>query len=155
MSHVKVKIIISVMVILVALVTIRLLTVENVSTDEGSIYLYITDQNQDTVFEGELSYIEGDSFYDILDRHFDLTCATQTYQPDETCSYSFTTPGAKGKVILGITGEGFSVMTNWTDYFLAFYTYDDGEKRLTTVGPSNIPFQDGDQFMICYETIWE
>lgn len=155
MGHIKVKLIVSVIIILVAASVIRFLYVENRSTEAGTIYLYITDSQQDIVFEGELSYLEGDSFYDILNRHFDLTCATYDYQPDPTCSFSFTTPGAQGKVILGIKGDDFEVMTNWTNHYLAFYRYENDEKELSTVGPSNIPFENGESFMISYEAIWE
>jgi len=155
LTHLKLKIIISIVVVLVGALVIRLLTVENRSTEAGSIYLYIQDEEEHVVFEGSLSYEEGDSFYDILNRHFDLTCANYNYQPDTECSYSFTTPGASGKVILGIKGDNFDLMTNWSDHFLAFYSYNDNEKKLTTVGPSNIPFQNGDVFLINYESAWE
>lgn len=155
MSHLKIKIIISIVVILVGALVIHLLTVENRSTDTGEIYLYIVDADEKVVFEGSLSYEKGDSFFDILNRHFDLTCATSNYQPDIQCSYSFSTPGASGKVILGIKGDDFELITNWTNNFLAFYIYDGDIKQLSTVGPSNIPFQNDDVFMIQYENPWE
>lgn len=154
MKHLKLKLLITAIVILIGFIAIRLLNVDHMANDEGSIYLYIQDENETIVFEGELDYKSGDSFYDILNRHFDLTCATATYQEDPGCGYDFQSFAYQGKVVLGIKGNDFELITNWSDTFLSFYHYSEQQKVLATNGPSNIPFKDGDQFLICYEIAW-
>ena len=155
MKHLQLKILITAIVILISVVVIRLFVFDNTTDDEGSIHLIITGIDDEILFDGDLSYQEGDHFYTILDRHFDLTCATATYQPDDDCSYNFNSILYQGKVILGIKGETFDLMTNWSDTFLSFYYFVGEEKKLATVGPSNIAFKDGDKFMISYQQAWE
>lgn len=154
MKHLKLKLLITALVILIGFIAIRLLYVNNRADDMGSIYLVIQDEHEVIVFEGELDFEAGDSFYDILDRSFDLTCATASYEADPSCGYDFQGFAYQGKVILGIKGDDFELITNWSDTFLSFYHYNNEEKELATVGPSNIPFKDGDQFLISYELAW-
>ncbi len=155
MKHLQLKILITAIVIMVSLVVIRLFVFDNKASDEGTIYLTITGQDDEVLFDGALTYQEGDNFYDILNRHFDLTCATQTYQADPECVYTFDSILYQGKVILGIKGQDFDLMTNWTNTFLSFYYYVGEEKKLATVGPSQLAFKDGDKFMISYQQAWE
>lgn len=154
MKHLKLKIVLSVLVILIGLVVIRLISVDNKAEGDGSVFLTIENDHQEVVFTGELEFYEGDSFYDILNRNFDLTCATANYSVDEDCSYEFQGFEYQGKVILGIQGDDFDLMTDWKKTFLSFYHYNDQIRVLATSGPSNIPFQDQDSFLICYEEAW-
>lgn len=155
------KILLTLFVVIVGIVVIRLVSVDNRVDHDGSIYVYITGINQETVFEGELTYEEGDSFFDVINKHFDLTCATQTYEEDPTCesSHAFqfildqVIQQGQSKIILGIKGETFELMTDWNNTFLAFYHYDDNKKSLSTSGVSNIYFQNGSKFMICFENV--
>jgi len=155
MKPIQLKILISAIVIIVGVVLIRLFLFENRADQSGTIYLTITGENEEIVYEGELEFIEGDSFYDVLDRHFELTCATATYQPDEGCNYTFNSILYQGKVILGIKNDDFELMTNWSDTFLSFYYMENGEKKLATVGPSRLAFEDQDEILIHYENAWE
>jgi hypothetical protein len=155
MKPIQLKILISAIVLIVGVVLIRLFLFENVADQKGTIYLTITGENEEIVFEGELEFYEGDSFYDLLDRSFDLTCGTATYQPDESCSYTFNSILYQGKVILGIKNDEFDLITNWSDTFLSFYYIEDGEKKLATVGPSRLAFEDQDEILISYENVWE
>jgi len=155
MKPIQLKILISAIVLIVGVVLIRLFLFENVADQKGTIYLTITGENEEIVFEGELEFYEGDSFYDLLDRSFDLTCGTATYQPDESCSYTFNSILYQGKVILGIKNDEFDLITNWSDTFLSFYYIEDGEKKLATVGPSRLAFEDQDEILISYENAWE
>ncbi|MDY0074409.1 MAG: hypothetical protein RBR75_00795 [Acholeplasmataceae bacterium] len=153
MKHLKLKIFISVIVVLIGLVLVRFLTMDNRAESDGIIYLYIEGENQVVVFEGELEFYQGDTFFDVLDRAFELTCANASYQPDTTCSYTFQV-GYQSKVILGIKNDDFELMTDWTHTFLSIYLYNDGIKELSTLGASNIPYQDEDTFLISYEEAW-
>lgn len=154
MKHLKLKIVLSVVVILIGIIVIRLISVDNKAEADGLIFLTIENENKDVVFSGELEFYTGDSFFDILNREFDLTCGTATYLPDEDCSHSFKGFEYQGKVILGIKGDDFDLMTDWKNTFLSFYHYNNQERVLATSGPSNIPFKDQDSFLICLEEAW-
>lgn len=154
-KHLLIKLIITFGVVLIAIVVGRLLWIENIATDEGEIHLEIIDQEGIVVFDDVLIYQEGDTFFDILDRYFDLTCANASYAADPTCSYTFTSFAYEGKVILGISGEGFSVASDWSNTFLAFYVKHEDDYVLSTLGPSQIPFEDQDEFRIVLESVWE
>lgn len=154
MKQLYLKLLITAIVILIGFIVIRLLFVDNKAEENGSIYLYIQDENGVTVFEGEVAFETGDTFFDLLNREFDLTCATASYTEDPSCGYDFQSFAYQGKVILGIKGEDFDLMTNWNDTFLSFYHYNHQEKELATRGPSNIPYKDGDTFLISYELAW-
>lgn len=154
MNKTATKILISVVSILVVLVLIRLIVPINTADSDGKIYLIILDSHEAIVFEGELSYLENDTFYDILDRHFELTCANQSYQADPTCGFSFQNFTHQGKVILGIKGDTFEVMTDWHQSFLAFEYELNDAFVLATQGPSNMPFNDQERFRISVRNPW-
>ncbi len=149
------KFIISLGVVLLGIVVIRLISENHRAEADGTIHLTIIDIEGQTVFDEDIPFYQGDSFYDVLDRTFDLTCATATYQQDDTCAYTFNSFAYQGKVILGIKGNDFELLSDWSTTFLSFYIYDGSDYRLSTFGPSNIPFQQGDQFMIRHDEVGE
>ncbi len=155
MKHLWTKIIITLGVIVIAFVVGRLLFVDNRASDEGTIHLELIDDEGTIVFSETLSFQEGDTFFDILNRHFDVTCANQSYEADPSCEYTFSSFAFQGKVILGISGEDFSLMSDWSNTFLAFYVKHEDAFVLSTSGPSQIPFDDGDEFQIVLESVWE
>ncbi len=155
MKNLVIKSIVSVVIIIAVFFAIQFFTDENLSLTGGSIQLVIVDQEGTTVFDDELLFYEGDSFYDILNRNFELTCANGSYQADETCSYDFQSFGFQGKVILGIKNDDFLVMSDWTNSFLSIEKYNGEVYQLTTLGVSNIEFMDQDQFKISLKNAWE
>lgn len=155
MKNLVIKIIFSVVIIIAVFFAIRFFTNENLSLTEGSIQLTILDGEGEVVFDDELIFHEGDSFYDILERNFELTCANGSYQADETCTYEFQSFGFQGKVILGIENDEFSIISDWTNSFLAIEKYDGATYQLTTNGVSNLEFEDQDQFRISLKNAWE
>ena len=155
MRNLVIKIIVSVVIIIAVFFAIEHFTDENLSLTEGSIHLVIVDQEGITVYDDELLFYEGDSFYDILDRNFELTCANGSYQADETCMYEFQSFGFQGKVILGIKNDDFLIISDWTNSFLSIEKYNDDQYQLTTLGVSNIEFKDQDQFKISLKNAWE
>lgn len=150
-----IKFIISLVVVLAGIVVIRLISEDHTAEVDGFIHLTMIDLEGETIFDEDIPFYQGDSFYDILDRQFDLICATATYAQDETCSYTFNNFAYQGKVILGIKHDDVEIVSNWSNTFLAFYTYHESEYILSTVGPSNIPFENGDRFMIKHEHVGE
>jgi len=155
MHKTAIKILISLVSILVVFVLIKMLTPEHVADHEGVIYLIIRSEDDLILFDDELPFYEGDSFYDILDRHFELTCANGSYQADPTCSYVFQGFAFQGRVILGIKNEQFEVMTDWYNLFLAFEYEHNDTYVLASQGPSNLAFEDQARFRISVRNPWE
>ena len=156
-KHITFKAMITFAALLIAFVTIGFVTAQNRATSDGFIHLIIEDADGAVLFDDEIVFHDGESFYDILNRTFTLTCANAHYQPDETCSHGFVLgPSTNGrvpdKVILGIKGQHFDLMTNWTDQFLAFEVYVNQAYVLTTQGPSNLAFENGQSFRIKVKT---
>jgi hypothetical protein len=143
-----IKIIISFIAIITIGAIVYQLMRPHQAESEGVIYLLIQDEDNQIVYDGEIPFFEGDTFYDILAREFSLICATQTYQADDTCAYTFNTIIYQGKVILGISGNDFELLTDWSHTFLAFEVLVDNNYVLSTQGPSHQIYQDQDYFRI-------
>jgi len=155
MKNLIIKILISVVAMVAVFFAIKFFTNENLALTQGSIHLLIEDKEGLVLFDDELTFYEGDSFYDILNRNFDLTCANGSYQADETCSYEFQSFGFQGKVILGIKNEDFEIISDWTNSFLSIEKFDGDTFRLSTLGVSNLEFEDNDRFKISLKNAWE
>ncbi|PKK96720.1 MAG: hypothetical protein CVV58_04940 [Tenericutes bacterium HGW-Tenericutes-3] len=149
------KIVVSVIVVSIAAIFTYQLRVSNQATTNGSLEIVIIDQQGNEVFNDEISYEIDDSFFDILNRNFELTCATASYGRDETCSYNFTGFAYEGKVLLGIKNDDFTVQTNWSTSFLKFEIYDENGYHLTTQGVSHIEFSNHDKIRISYASVLE
>jgi hypothetical protein len=155
MKNLITKILISVVLMIAVFFAIKYFTNENLSETNGSIHLLIENGDGLVMFDDDLSFYEGDSFYDVLDRNFDLTCANGSYQADESCTYEFQSFGFQGKIILGIKNENFEIISDWTNSFLSIEKYDGQTYRLSTLGVSNLEFKDQDQFKISLKNVWE
>ncbi len=153
MKVIALKIAVSIITVITAVVLVHTLTVQNQAEDSGFIRIIIVDENEITVFDDDIAFEEGDNFFDALNKSFDLTCATSSYQADATCSYSFDNFAYDGKVLLGISNQDFNILTNWSDSFLAFEVYDESDFYLATQGVSNIEFKDGNQIRIVVKSV--
>ena len=105
------KILISLVVLLVGLVGIYLLSPNNNAKSDGIIHLKVLDINEEVVFNNELSFNTGDSFYDILSNNFTIICADGSYNPDPTCSYEFNFITYKERIVLGIKNDDFEIIS--------------------------------------------
>lgn len=142
MKKTAIKIIITVVVLALSYLFITVFMVDNQAERDGEISLEILDSDDTLLYTGELDYEKGDTFFDVLDRHFDLTCATRTYQPDPTCSYAFHGIAYQGHVLLGVEGDDFLLMTDWRHTFLAIELFDGETYVFATEGISNVPYED-------------
>jgi hypothetical protein len=148
MKQIVMKLFLSIIMILGLIFTIRFIYQDNLATSDGSIHLIILDIDETVLFDGDLAFFEGDSFFDILNRNFLVTCANQNYQIDSGCEYTFNSFAYKGKVILGIKNEDFDIITDWYHSFLAIEVNKGNGYYLATEGVSNIKFNDQDLFKI-------
>lgn len=149
------KIVASIIVVLTAAILVHFLTTNNQALDDGSIRIIIVDEDGQTVFDDDVIFMKDDTFYDVLQREFDLTCASSTYQSDPTCSYIFQSFGYEGRILLGISNDDFSIQTDWADSFIAIEIYDGTDYYLATQGVSNIEFLENDQIRISFRAVTE
>lgn len=154
MKHtIRVKILVSLVVVLLALVSLYLLRPNHNATNDGSFSIEIIDINETLLYEGELTFISGDSFYNVLSKYFTLMCANANYEIDETCSYEFNFITHKDRIILGIKNDNFEMISDWFNTFIAFYYEKDGVLFLTNYGVNHIPYENGDKFVIKLESV--
>jgi hypothetical protein len=154
MKKLAVKFIVSIIALASVFTAIKLLQTDNHATTSGEIELILIDASGTTIYEEWLTYEEGMSFYDILQSHFELTCANASYQADDTCSYTFSSFGSSDKVILGIKGTTFELLTDWQNTYLSIYKWDGSEFRLTSQGVMQLAFEDQDRIKISVEEVW-
>lgn len=149
------KIVISVIVVLTSAILVHFLSISNQASSDGILRIVILDENGETVFDDDVIFKENDTFFDVLNREFDLTCASSSYQPDSTCSNEFQSFSYAGKILLGIASDDFDLQTNWSQSFLALEIYNGTEYVLATQGVSNIEFHDRDQIRISFRSVLE
>ena len=125
MKPIVIKIILTLAVLLFGFLVIEFVFDRDLIHEAGEIELIIMNQNEDIVFQDILPYQENESFFDILNKRFTLTCANQFYQPDDTCSYKFNVMGQENHVILGIKSDDFEVISDWDNTFLNIEIYID------------------------------
>jgi hypothetical protein len=142
MKKTAIKMMITGVVLALSYLFITVFMVDNQAVTDGTIDLEIIDQDETMIYTGALSYKKGDTFFDVLDRHFELTCATRTYQADPTCSHTFHGITYQGHVVLGIKNDDFNVMTDWRHTFLAIELFDGETYVFATEGISNLPYED-------------
>lgn len=131
MNKILVKILISIFAA-IALLLVFFLMINRGSDSYGNIDFILYNENEEIVIEDQLSFNEGDTLFDVLNREYDLVCADSNYQRDETCSHQFI----NGYVLLEIE----EVSSNWYDSVLSIYI--NGE--LANYGVSLIELEDGD-----------
>lgn len=128
----KTKILLTLIAVVFGYLTFTFLLPNQEANADGFIVFVLVDENGETVVHEEIEYFTGDSIFDILDRNYQVVCADNFYEPDETCSYD----SAYGKAILEIQ----EVKTDWNNNFLALYINDE----YATYGVSKLPYKDGD-----------
>ncbi len=153
MKKIVPKLFITAVIVLVAVILVRAFSNDHLAQSNGTIRVIIIDQAESTVFDGDIPFFVGDNFFEVLDRSFNLGCASSTYEADPTCSYTFNNFGSSSKVLLNISNNDFAITTDWTHTFLQFEKYDGVNYVLTTNGVSQIDFADGDIFRISVQTV--
>jgi hypothetical protein len=83
------------------------------SSHNGSVTLKIMDQGV-LVREVDAELFEDDVLFDVLERHFDLVCATPGYSLDDSCQPRLIVGRTGGRVLLGID----DLRTDWFSDFL-------------------------------------
>jgi hypothetical protein len=154
MKKLAVKFIVSIFALASVFTAIKLLQSNHLSETPGEINITFTDASGAVVFDEWIAYEEGMTFFDLLNAHFDLTCANALYQADDTCGYTFSSFGSSDKVILGIKGETFELMTDWQHTYLSIYKWNGSEYRLTSQGVMQLAFKDQDRIKISVQEVW-
>lgn len=134
MKKTIVKVVLTIAALLLAYLIINVITGDGTTDGDGSFELMILDINDDIVFDETLSYQQGQTFFDVLNENFELTCANRFYEADISCSYKFSIMQYKNHVILGIKSDVFDVMTDWDNTFLNIEIYIDDKYVKSTVG---------------------
>ncbi len=127
MKPLHLKIILTIVVLLLGYLIIDVVFDRNLIHEAGEIELIIVDEHQEIVYHNILPYEKDQTFFDLLNQKFTLTCANRFYNPDSTCSYEFNIMGQSNYVILGIKSDTFEIMTDWSKTFIKIEVYD-GEK---------------------------
>jgi len=140
MKGIALKIIVSLIVISIAAFLVHYFFIQNQASKDGTFHLIIMNASEEIVYEDDLDFFEGDTFYDVLDRNFELTT-----QP----------PSFLGIVIIGIKNDQFTILTNFTDDFLAIEVYEDGVYRKTAEGAVLIEPEDGQLYRLRVESVLE
>lgn len=125
MKPIVIKIILTLAVLLFGFLVIEFVFDRDLIHEAGEVELIIMNENQEILFHDILAYEENESFFDVLNERFTLTCANQFYQPDDTCSFKFNVMGQENHVVLGIKSDDFEVITDWDNTFLNIEIYDD------------------------------
>ncbi len=147
-----IKLAITLSVIILLIVGIYIYGQSQKFSGPGEFELIIATEYEEVLFQETISFKTGDTLYDVLQSHFAITCASKTYDPDPTCSASFKffADGSNidGKIILGIKGETFEVVTDWDKTYLAIQVYENNTYRLTTKGVSGYALTNGERIRI-------
>lgn len=146
------KIIVTICIIIILGSWLYYILRDDTKGEGGSFELLIADVDTKVVYNETLDFNPGEKLYDVLVRNFDLVCASSTYEPDPSCSASFRffdgNELVEGKVILGITGDTFQVITDWRTSYLAIQVFEDNDYRLTTKGVNSYTLTDGEKIRI-------
>jgi hypothetical protein len=102
-------------------------------TTTGSVTIVLVDQDDNVLYEEEVSFSESDTLYGILIDTFDVSCADRLYRPT-TCPATSNV----STVILGIE----TITTDWTTNYIAFYIND----QYSNQGIDVIPLVDGNVY---------
>jgi len=140
MKSIALKIAVSLILLSIAAFLVHYFYNQNQASADGSIHLIIVDASEQILYEGDLEFFEGDTFYDVLDRNFELTTQPPTFL---------------GIVIIGIQNDDFSLMTNFTDDFLAIEIFDGTAYRKTAEGAVLIEPEDGQIYRLRVENVLE
>lgn len=134
MKPIFIKIILTIAVLLLGYMIIEFVFNRDVIHDAGFVELILIDKDDRVVYQKVLYYEENQTFFELLNEHFELTCANQFYQPDNSCSYQFSIMGQQQHIILGIKSNTFEMMTDWDKTFLNIEIYDGNAYVDSSVG---------------------
>jgi len=148
MKPIIVKIILTLAVLLFGFLVIEFVFDRDLIHEAGEVELIIMNENEEVLFHEILPYLENESFFEILDDRFTLTCANQFYQSDDTCSFKFNVMGQENHVILGIKSDDFEVITDWDNTFLNIEVYNNGTFIDANQGFDMIELDDIDKIRI-------
>jgi len=140
MKGIVLKVIVSLIVLSIAAFLVHYFFIQNQASKDGTFHLIIMNASEEIVYEDDLDFFEGDTFYDVLDRNFELTIQPPTFL---------------GIVIIGISSNEFTILTNFTDDFLAIEVYEDGVYRKTAEGAVLIEPEDGQLYRLRVESVLE
>jgi hypothetical protein len=143
MKKTAIKIIISLLALAIVFGAVQLFSKDHAAKEDGYILLIILDEDGNVLFDDEIPYYIDDTFFDIINRKFSLTCANRYYQQDQTCNHDFVIMDQKNKVLLGITGETFDVITDFNQTFIQIEVFNEITFVLATQGVSQLKFEDG------------
>ena len=138
MKGIALKIIVSLIVVSITAFLVHYFFIQNQAVDGGTFHLIVMDASEQIVFDGNLEFLEGDTFYDVLDRNFELMTQPPTFL---------------GIVIIGISNDDFSITTNFTDDFIAIEIYDGTEYPKTAEGAVLIIPVDGQTYRLRVEDV--
>lgn len=148
MKPIVLKIILTLAVLLFGFLVIEFVFDRDLIHEAGEVELIIMNENQEVLFHDFLAYEENESFFDVLNERFTLTCANQFYQPDDTCSFKFNVMGQENHVVLGIKSDDFEVITDWDNTFLNIEIYVDDTYVDANQGFDKILLDDVDKIRI-------
>ncbi len=148
MKPIVIKIILTLAVLLFGFLVIEFVFDRDLIHEAGEVELIIMNENQEVLFHDFLAYEENESFFDVLNERFTLTCANQFYQPDDTCSFKFNVMGQENHVVLGIKSDDFEVITDWDNTFLNIEIYVDDTYVDANQGFDMIALDDVDKIRI-------
>ena len=134
MKKIYLKIILTVVVLILAYITVNAIMPDGVTDDAGEFELIIVDAANVIVYEDTLTYEKDQSFFDVLSKNFTLTCANIRYKEDPSCSYKFNIMSFENHVILGIKSDTFEIMTDWKNTFLLIEVYENEVYTRSSVG---------------------
>lgn len=153
MKPIYLKIILTIVVLLLGYLIIEFIFDRDLILSDGSIELVIVDEDGVIVYDEVIEYRENQTFFEILNENFELTCANRSYQADPTCSYEFKLFSQTHHVILGIKGESFTILTNWQDTFLNIEIYDGTNYVDSTIGVDGINLNDINKIRIIVDEV--
>lgn len=111
------KLLISIPVIMLAVVAVFMMKSETEAESYGTVTIEVVNENGDMVIHDTLAFSEGDTLLELLQEHYTIGCADNSYNVSDVCE---KTP-LGGHVILQID----DVSTNWTNSYLAIYINDE------------------------------
>jgi hypothetical protein len=77
---------------------------------EGGVTIILIDEDGEVISDVRYDFEEETTLFQLLDREYDLACASSSYQPDETCSFV----QLNSHILLEID----ELKTNWTTSYI-------------------------------------
>lgn len=77
---------------------------------EGGVTIILIDEDGEVISDVRYDFEEETTLFQLLDREYDLACASSSYRPDETCSFV----QLNSHILLEID----ELKTNWTTSYI-------------------------------------